>query len=66
MLVQPVKVTDIIMTCALIHNFLRRPKRSRLIYTLTGSFDTEREDGMIQPSAIIKLMTNKHLFDRKL
>lgn len=51
MLLQPDIVTDIVMTCALLHNFLRRSKRSRLIYTPPGSFDTENDDGEIQPGS---------------
>ncbi|CAK1592570.1 unnamed protein product [Parnassius mnemosyne] len=43
-------VSKIVMTCALLHNFLRRSKRSRLIYSPIGSFDTEK-DGEIQPSS---------------
>ncbi|CAK1587678.1 unnamed protein product [Parnassius mnemosyne] len=50
MLLQPDTVTNIVMTSALLHNFLRRSKRSRLIYSPIGSFDTEK-DGEIQPGS---------------
>lgn len=42
-LLEPKKVTNIIMTCCLLHNFLRRSKSSRSIYTPPGTFDTENE-----------------------
>ncbi|XP_063366264.1 uncharacterized protein LOC134654720 [Cydia amplana] len=49
-LLQPDKVTDIVMTCVLLHNFLRRSKKSRQIYTPMGIFDTDHE-GVIQPGS---------------
>ncbi|XP_061717029.1 uncharacterized protein LOC133524889 isoform X1 [Cydia pomonella] len=49
-LLQPDKVTDIVMTCVLLHNFLRRSKKSRQIYTPVGIFDTDHE-GVIQPGS---------------
>nr|CAH7719679.1 unnamed protein product [Callosobruchus chinensis]CAH7749889.1 unnamed protein product [Callosobruchus chinensis] len=48
MLLQPDKATDIVMTCALLHNFLRRSKHSKSLYTPNGSFDTENDDGVIE------------------
>lgn len=47
MLLQLDNVSDIVITCALLHYFLTRSKWSRLIYTPAGSFDTDREDGII-------------------
>nr|CAH7719678.1 unnamed protein product [Callosobruchus chinensis] len=44
----PDKATDIVMTCALLHNFLRRSKHSKSLYTPNGSFDTENDDGVIE------------------
>lgn len=38
------RVTDITMTCTLLHNFLRRSKSSRSNYTPPGTFDTENEN----------------------
>lgn len=49
-LLQPNKVTDIVMTCVLLHNFLRRSKKSRPIYSPVGIFDTDNE-GVIQPGS---------------
>lgn len=43
-LLQPHKVTDIVMTCVLLHNFLRRSKKSRQIYTPVGVFDSDNGD----------------------
>nr|CAH7743610.1 unnamed protein product [Callosobruchus chinensis] len=51
MLLQLDKATDIVMTCALLHNFLRRFKLSKSLYTPNGSFDTENDDGVIQPGS---------------
>nr|CAH7743268.1 unnamed protein product [Callosobruchus chinensis] len=48
MLLQPDKATDIVMNCALFHNFLRRSKHSKSLYTPNGSFDTENDDGVIE------------------
>lgn len=49
-LLQPDKVTDIVMTCVLLHNFLRKSKKSRQIYTAVATFDTEH-GGLIQPGS---------------
>lgn len=48
MLLQPEKAALICMTCALLHNFLRRSNTSRKIYTPIGSFDYEI-DGHFTP-----------------
>lgn len=38
------RVTDITMTCALLHNFLRKSKSSKASYSPPGTFDSENED----------------------
>lgn len=38
------KVTDITMTCALLHNFLRKSKSSKVSYSPPGTFDSENEN----------------------
>lgn len=48
MLLEPDKVSKVAMTCALLHNFLRRSKDSSATYTLPGIIDTEK-DGTIIP-----------------
>ncbi|KAJ8939902.1 hypothetical protein NQ318_023243, partial [Aromia moschata] len=50
-LLQPDKATNIAMTCALLHNFLKRSKNSKSLYNPTCSFDTENEYGVIQPGS---------------
>lgn len=49
-LLEPQKVTNIIMTCCLLHNFLRRSKQSRSLYNPPGTFDTENE-GEVRPGS---------------
>lgn len=46
-LLEPEKVSEITMTCVLLHNFLRKSKSSKSIYTPPGSFDSENNDGSI-------------------
>lgn len=41
MLLQPDKVALVTMSCVVLHNFLRRSKTSRSIYTPVGTFDSE-------------------------
>ncbi|CAH1995223.1 unnamed protein product [Acanthoscelides obtectus] len=50
MLLQPEKVSLIVMTCVLLHNFLRKSRSSRSNYSPPGTFDSE-EDGNITPGA---------------
>lgn len=50
MLLQPEKTSLVCMTCALLHNFLRRSKTSRKLYTPSGSLDFE-VDGEIKLGA---------------
>lgn len=50
-LLEPEKVTEITMTCTLLHNFLRRSKSSSSIYTPPGIFDSKDNDGIIIPGA---------------
>nr|CAH7765263.1 unnamed protein product [Callosobruchus chinensis] len=46
MLFQPDKVASVVMTCVLLHNFLRRSTSSRSLYSPNGTFDFE-ENGKI-------------------
>lgn len=39
MLLEPERATTVIMTCVYLHNFLRKSKLSRCIYTPRGTFD---------------------------
>lgn len=48
MLLQPDKVSDIVMTCTLLHNFLRKSKTSRSIYNPVGTFDNDKGDAIVQ------------------
>lgn len=48
MLLQPEKAALVSMTCARLHNFLRKSDTSRQIYTPSGSFDHETE-GVVTP-----------------
>lgn len=48
MLVQPEKASLICMTCALLHNFLRRSNTTRQLYSPNGVFDYEA-DGHFKP-----------------
>lgn len=48
MALAPEKVSDIVMTCVLLHNFLRRSNNSKQNYTPHGTFDTEI-NGEVQP-----------------
>lgn len=41
MMLQPEKVTQVVMTCILLHNFLRKSKSSVNLYTPVGTFDRE-------------------------
>lgn len=50
MLIQPKKAAMVSMTCALLHNFLRRSNTSRQKYTPKGSLDYE-EDGHFIPGS---------------
>lgn len=47
MLLEPRKTEKIVLACVLLHNFLRRNKESKNIYTPPGSFDTEDLDNGI-------------------
>jgi len=47
LLLQPEKVTNIIMTCVLLHNFLRKSKTSSLRYTPLCTIDSENEGEFI-------------------
>lgn len=44
------KVTDITMTCVLLHNFLRRSKTSKSSYTPPGAFDSGKDDAFFPGS----------------
>lgn len=44
-LLSPEKTTNIVMTCVLLHNYLRKSKTSKSIYSPHGTFDTETDDG---------------------
>ncbi|KAF7272115.1 hypothetical protein GWI33_015079 [Rhynchophorus ferrugineus] len=46
MLLQPERASTVIMTCLYLHNFLRKNKISRDIYTPQGSFDRDN-DGIV-------------------
>lgn len=48
MLLEPEKVSKIVMTCALLHNYLRKSKNSATLYSPPGTFDTEK-DGQFLP-----------------
>lgn len=48
-LLEPEKVTNISLTSALLHNFLRRSKTSSSKYSPNGIFDIENEKGQIIP-----------------
>ncbi|KAJ8965585.1 hypothetical protein NQ317_011572 [Molorchus minor] len=41
MMLQPDKVTKVVMTCVLLHNFLRKSESSANIYTPMGTFNKE-------------------------
>ncbi|VEN55083.1 unnamed protein product [Callosobruchus maculatus] len=48
-LLEPEKARYIVMTTVCLHNFLRRNKQSRNIYTPSGTFDEEDGDGNLVP-----------------
>lgn len=50
MLYEPEKATVIVMTCIYLHNFLRRDKSSKDMYSPSGSFDREVEGQIIDGS----------------
>lgn len=50
MLLQPEKVSVIVMTCVLLHNFLRKSKTSSSKYASRESFDNEDEGRLIHGS----------------
>lgn len=50
MLLEPDKAALVVMTCVILHNFLRRSKSSRSLYTPRGSFDSEENGIVIQGS----------------
>jgi len=43
MLLAPDKATKVVLTCIYLHNFLRKRKNSRNLYTPTGTFDEENQ-----------------------
>lgn len=49
-LLNPDKVTNVTMTCALLHNFLRKSKTSSSNYCPQGTFDSEKEGEIIPGS----------------
>eukprot|EP00102_Acyrthosiphon_pisum_P018923 XP_016656133.1 PREDICTED: uncharacterized protein LOC107882382 [Acyrthosiphon pisum] len=49
MLLEPEKVTNITLTCALLHNYLKKSKSSSSKYSPNGIFDIENEEGQIIP-----------------
>lgn len=49
-LLSPEKVTNVVTTCVLLHNFLRRSTSSKTLYAPTGTFDTDVEEGF-QPGS---------------
>lgn len=51
MLLQPEKATLITLTCVLLHNFLRRSKTSRNMYSPQGCFDSYSEEGEFRPGS---------------
>nr|CAI5829731.1 unnamed protein product [Callosobruchus analis] len=48
-LLEPEKARYIVMTTVCLHNFLRRNKQSRNVYTPSGTFDEEDGDGNLVP-----------------
>nr|CAI5844914.1 unnamed protein product [Callosobruchus analis] len=48
-LLKPEKARYIVMTTVCLHNFLRRNKQSRNVYTPSGTFDEEDGDGNLVP-----------------
>ncbi|XP_031346802.1 protein ANTAGONIST OF LIKE HETEROCHROMATIN PROTEIN 1-like [Photinus pyralis] len=50
MLLQPDKASNIVMTCILLHNFLRKSKTSKSHYAPPGTFDREN-NGQVFPGA---------------
>ena len=50
LLLQPEKASLIVMTCVVLHNFLRKSKESRSHYSPPGTFDFE-EDGNLIPGS---------------
>lgn len=47
MLLSPEKATTVVLTCVYMHNFLRKSKLSRNIYTPHGAFDEDNEGEVI-------------------
>lgn len=50
MLLNPDKAATVTMTCVLLHNFLRRSKSSRALYTPPGALDYEENGNVVQGS----------------
>ncbi|KAF0713894.1 protein ANTAGONIST OF LIKE HETEROCHROMATIN PROTEIN 1-like, partial [Aphis craccivora] len=50
----PDKVTNVTMTCALLHNFLRKSKTSSSNYCPQGTFDSEKEGSVSGPGKSVK------------
>nr|CAI5837338.1 unnamed protein product [Callosobruchus analis] len=48
-ILSPEKARYIVMTTVCLHNFLRRNKQSRNVYTPSGTFDDEDGDGNLVP-----------------
>lgn len=51
MLLSPEKATMVVLACIYLHNFLRKSKHSRNVYTPPGTFDEYKQDGTIIPGA---------------
>src|SRR3978361_618734 len=52
LLLQPNTVSQLTMTCVLLHNFLRRSKTSVQLYTSPGTLDSYDENGrLVRPGS---------------
>lgn len=51
MLLELEKVTNVTLTCALLHNFLRKSRTSSIKYSPNETFDLGNEEGQIIPGA---------------
>lgn len=47
MMLDPEKVTNVTLTCVLLHNFMRKSHSSAKMYTPPGTFDTENEGRLV-------------------
>lgn len=65
LLLEPQKAEKVVLTCLYLHNFLRKSKLSRNLYTPNGTFDEEEDGKLVEGTWRKELKTLTSLFPVK-